>query len=106
MLFRSPYAVRGILGSSYTPLILLPILGILLSAFSFIGLGAIAVRALFFGVPFPGFGTIVALMLLMFGFLFLLLGVLGEYIGMIYEESRARPHFLLKQTHGLGEDDA
>ena len=105
-LVTGPYAVRGILGSSYTPLILLPILGILLSAFSFIGLGAITVRALFFGVPFPGFGTIVALMLLMFGFLFLLLGVLGEYIGMIYEESRARPHFLLKQTHGLGEDDA
>jgi dolichol-phosphate mannosyltransferase len=105
-LVTGPYAVRGILGSSFTPLILLPILGILLSAFSFIGLGAITVRALFFGVPFPGFGTIVALMLLMFGFLFLLLGVLGEYIGMIYEESRARPHFLLKQTHGLGEDDA
>jgi len=105
-LVTGPYAVRGILGSSFTPLILLPILGVLLSAFSFVGLGVFTVRAFFFGVPFPGFGTIVALMLLLFGFLFLLLGVLGEYIGMIYEESRARPHFLLKQTHGLGGDDA
>ena len=64
------------------------------------------VRSVFFGVPFPGFGTIVALQLLLFGFLFLLLGILGEYIGMIYEESRARPHFLLRQTHGIEAGDA
>jgi polyisoprenyl-phosphate glycosyltransferase len=99
----APYAIRGILGSSYTPLILLPILGLILSLLSFAGLGAITIRAIFFGVPFPGFGTIVALMLLLFGFLFLLLGVLGEYIGMIFEESRARPHYLTQRSHGLDD---
>jgi dolichol-phosphate mannosyltransferase len=101
-----PYAIRGILGSSFTPLILLPAFGLLLSGLSFVGFGAITVRAWFFGVPFPGFGTIVALLLLLFGFLFLMLGILGEYIGMIYEESRSRPLYLVRRTHGLDADDA
>lgn len=101
-----PYAVRGILGSSYWPLVLLPLMGLVLSGLSFTGLGVMVVRAVVFGVPFPGFGTIVALQLLLFGFLFLLLGILGEYIGMTYEESRARPHFLLRQTHGIEGEDA
>ena len=102
----APYAIRGILGSSFTPLILLPVFGLLLSGMSFLGLGVITVRALFFAVPFPGFGTIVALLFLLFGFLFLMLGILGEYIGMIYEESRSRPHYLVRRTHGLNADDA
>jgi len=101
-----PYAIRGILGSSFTPLILFPALGLLLSGISFVGLSVITARALFFSVPFPGFGTIVALLLLLFGFLFLMLGVLAEYIGMIYEESRSRPHYLVRRTHGLNADDA
>jgi dolichol-phosphate mannosyltransferase len=87
-------------------LILFPALGLLLSGISFVGLSVITARALFFSVPFPGFGTIVALLLLLFGFLFLMLGVLAEYIGMIYEESRSRPHYLVRRTHGLNADDA
>ena len=100
----APYAIRGILGSSFSPLVLLPTLGIILSAASFTGLITISIRSIFFGVPFPGFGTIVALMCLLFGFLFLLLGILGEYIGMIYEESRGRPHYLQKNTHGINDE--
>jgi glycosyltransferase involved in cell wall biosynthesis len=95
------FAIRGILGSSYTPLKLIPLMGAGLSLLSFAGLLGIVVRAFFFGVPFPGFGTIVSLMLLLFGFLFLLLGVVSEYVGMIFEESRRRPSFIVRQQHGI-----
>ena len=54
------------------------------------------VRTLAFGVPFDGFGTIISVILLGFGFLFLLLGVLGEYIGLIYEEVKQRPNFVVR----------
>ena len=102
---RSPagFAIRGILGSSYTPLKLIPLMGATLSALSFIALGGIVIHALFFGVPFPGFGTIVSLTLLMFGFLFLLLGVVSEYIGMIFEESRRRPSYIVRQRDGIDD---
>ena len=88
------YAIRGMLATSLKPLKLIPIVGLVLSFFSFVGLLLGAVRAVWDGVPSPGFGTITSLILLLFGLLFLLLSVLAEYIGMIYIETRARPPFI------------
>lgn len=42
-------------------------------------------------MPFPGFGTIVALMVMLFGILFCLLGIVSIYIGQIYEEVKVGP---------------
>jgi glycosyltransferase involved in cell wall biosynthesis len=91
------FAIRGVLASSLKPLKIIPILGILLSALSFISIILGAVQAVFRGVPFPGFGTITSLILLMFGLLFLMLSVIAEYVGMIYTETRSRPPFIIKR---------
>ena len=37
----------------------------------------------------------------MFGFLFSILGIMGQYIGLIYEEVKARPNFVVRDTFGL-----
>jgi dolichol-phosphate mannosyltransferase len=71
--------------------------GILLSVLSFVSIVLGAVQAVFRGVPFPGFGTITSLILLMFGLLFLMLSVIAEYVGMIYTETRSRPPFIIKR---------
>jgi len=91
------FAIRGVLASSLKPLKIIPILGILLSALSFISIVLGAVQAVFRGVPFPGFGTITSLILLMFGLLFLMLSVIAEYVGMIYTETRSRPPYIIKR---------
>ncbi len=52
-------------------------------------------------MPFAGYGTIVTLLLLIFGLLALMLGVIAEYIGLIYEEVKRRPNFVVKETIGL-----
>ena len=91
------FAIRGVLASSLKPLKIIPIVGILLSALSFISIVLGAVQAVFRGVPFPGFGTITSLILLMFGLLFLMLSVIAEYVGMIYTETRSRPPFIIKR---------
>jgi dolichol-phosphate mannosyltransferase len=91
------FAIRGVLASSLKPLKIIPIMGILLSALSFISIVLGAVQAVFRGVPFPGFGTITSLILLMFGLLFLMLSVIAEYVGMIYTEARSRPPFIIKR---------
>jgi glycosyltransferase involved in cell wall biosynthesis len=93
------YAVRGMLATSLKPLKLIPIVGLVLSLLSFVGLLLGAVRAVWEGVPSPGFGTITSLILLLFGLLFLLLSVLAEYIGMIYIETRGRPAFVERREH-------
>jgi len=92
------FAIRGILSSSLSPLRIIPILGLSLSLFSFVGVIGIAIRAVLFGVPFAGFGTVTALMLLMFGLLFLLLSILAEYLAMIFLETRGRPMFVERTT--------
>ncbi len=103
-LFRNIYfALHGIAASSITPLKLIPIAGLSLSALSFLALIVMTVRWVVTGVPFNGFGTIVALQLGLFGLLFLLLGVLSEYVGMTFEEVRARPIFVTDVEHGFEE---
>ena len=63
------------------------------------------IKAFTMGVPFAGYGTIVSLLSLMFGFLFLILGVLGQYIAQIYEEVKERPNFIVRQTVGIDETE-
>lgn len=92
------FAIRGILASSLVPLKLLPISGLAMSFLSFLGVLVIAIRALFFGVPFPGFGTLACITLMLFGFAFLGIGLLAEYIGMIFVETRSRPSFVVRET--------
>ena len=60
-----------------------------------------SVRWIIFGVPFAGFGTIVGLMLLLFGVLVPMIGVLSEYVGLIYEEVKQRPNYVVRRKVGL-----
>jgi len=94
-------AIRGILSYSYVPLRFITYMGQIVSAFAFLFLIYIVIRAVFFGVPFAGFGTIMGVMLLMFGFLFTMLGVVAEYVGLIYEEVKGRPNFVVREEVGL-----
>jgi len=95
------FAIRGILSSSYLPLKVIPLAGAAFATISFLGFIVFAARAIFFGVPFAGFGTLVSLNLLLFGLLFMLMGLISEYVGMIYEEVRGRPSFFVRDAHGL-----
>jgi dolichol-phosphate mannosyltransferase len=100
----SKFAVRGIVTSSYAPLKVIPAFGLILAILSMGLLIGFVVRWFTRGVPFDGFGTIVALMLLLFAFVFVFLGVLSEYIGMIFEEVRRRPSYVVRAAHGLQID--
>jgi dolichol-phosphate mannosyltransferase len=94
-------ALKGIYAHSYLPLSFITIMGLMVSALSFLLLFIIVIRAFAWGVPFPGFGTIMSVMLLLFGFLFIFLGVIGQYIGLIYEEVKQRPNYIVKEKVGL-----
>lgn len=99
-------ALKGIFAYTYVPLKLITFTGLWLSLFAFLVLLWVVYKAVWFGVPFDGFGTIMGVMLLMFGFLFTMLGVLAEYIGLIYEEVKQRPNFIVKETAGLEATDS
>jgi len=91
--------VRAILAHSLIPLRLISLMGVLLSVTSFLTLVVTTFVFLTFGVPFPGFGTLVTIILFMFGLLFLMLGMIAEYVGMTYQEVKRRPNFVVQETY-------
>lgn len=51
-----------------------------------------------FGVPFDGYGSIVGIILLISSLLFLILGVIGEYLSLIFDETKKRPVYIIEET--------
>jgi glycosyltransferase involved in cell wall biosynthesis len=90
-------AFKGIFAHSYKPLRLISIFGLVLFAFSFLSLIPLSIIWLTSGVPFAGFGTLVSLFLAVLGFLSLMLGILSEYVGLIYEEVKARHNYIVSE---------
>jgi glycosyltransferase involved in cell wall biosynthesis len=94
-------AFKGIFAHSYVPLRLITLTGAAVFGASILTLIGLAIKWIAFGVPFSGFGTIVALLLAAFGLLSLMIGIVSEYVGLIYEEVKRRPNFVVSETIGL-----
>ncbi|MCX6445208.1 MAG: glycosyltransferase family 2 protein [Actinobacteria bacterium] len=94
-------ALRGVLSNSHKLLRLISYFGLGLSLVSFFTVVPMAIIWFTVGVPFAGFGTIVALILLGIGLQSLMIGILSEYVGLIYEESKARPNFIDSEKHNF-----
>ena len=90
-------AFKGIFAHSYKPLRVITITGILVSLFSVFSFFALALRWVLVGVPFGGFGTIVTIIIFSFGLLTFMLGIIAEYLGLIYEEVKKRPNYVVDQ---------
>lgn len=94
-------ALKGIFAHSYKPLRFISLFGLVLSSISFIALVPLVFIWLFVGVPFAGFGSIVALILCGLGMQALMLGIISEYLGLVYEEVKGRPNFVVSEKFGL-----
>lgn len=94
-------AFKAIFAHSYLPLRLITLAGFFLSLVAAITVLVLACRFLFYGVPFPGFGSLICVMLIGFGIVTMFLGLIGEYLGLIYEEVKQRPNFLISRRVGV-----
>jgi glycosyltransferase involved in cell wall biosynthesis len=91
-------ALRGIFAFTTAPLKIASILGIITSIVSFFGIVFFSIQYLFFETTkFAGFGTIICAILLLFGIVFIMLGIMGEYVGLIYNEVKKRPIFIVEE---------
>ncbi|MDO5689588.1 MAG: glycosyltransferase family 2 protein [Tissierellia bacterium] len=98
-LFKSiRYGLDGLVSFSTVPLRISTFLGIIASAAGFIYAIYIVVKTLVSGIDAPGFATLACLILIMGGLNLLFLGVLGEYIGRIYKETKRRPLYLIRES--------
>lgn len=96
--------LNGIIGFSRYPLHLISIGGVLLALFAVVL--AIVYGALkLAGVPFPtGNPTVVVLVCFFSGIQLLSLGVMGEYVGRIYDEVKRRPRYIVESRHGFDDE--
>jgi glycosyltransferase involved in cell wall biosynthesis len=95
------FALDGLVSFSTIPLRVWSYLGLLVSAFAFIFALYILIEALIFGINAPGFPTLVISVMFFAGVQLISLGVIGEYLGRIYEEVKGRPLFVVTREIGL-----
>ena len=91
------YAIEGIIGFSTKPLRLATYLGILTSAASMFYLLFVLLEKFIIGIPIPGYATTIVLILLLGGIQLLCIGIIGEYVGKIFEQSKDRPIYIAKE---------
>lgn len=99
------FAADGITSFSYKPLRLATYIGFVLSLFSFAYLLIVVIQKLFFVVQMSGWSSIVAINLFFNGIILILLGVIGEYIGRIYDESKGRPLYIVREARGFEQTE-
>ncbi len=88
-------ALKGILSNSIVPLRFVSVFGLITFTISTISIIPLSILWYFNGVPFAGFGSIIAFSLALISLLSLMLGIIAEYIGLIYQEVKQRPNFIL-----------
>ena len=90
-------SIEGITSYTTSPLRISTILGLFASLLSFGYMLYIIFKTIFYGEPVSGFPTIMAVMLFLGGAQLLSLGIIGEYLGRIFHETKKRPVYLVSE---------
>jgi glycosyltransferase involved in cell wall biosynthesis len=90
------YALDGIFSFSTSPLRIWSYIGLVVTLTSFLlGMTAVA-RTIFLGIDVPGYASLFTAVTFLGGLQLIGIGILGEYIGRIYIETKRRPQYLIK----------
>ena len=91
-------ALDGLVSFSYVPLRLITFLGFGVSIISILLAIFYFVKKLIYGLSPPGFATLIVSIFFLAGIQLITLGVIGEYVGRIFEEAKRRPLYVLRRA--------
>jgi polyisoprenyl-phosphate glycosyltransferase len=91
-------ALDGLISFSYVPLRFISFLGLGVSCLSIFLAVFYFVKKLLYGLSPPGFATLVVSIFFLAGIQLVTMGVIGEYVGRIFEEAKRRPLYVLRRT--------
>ncbi len=95
------FAIDGITSFSLAPLKVWSYVGLFLSVLSLIYATFLFLRTLIFGIDVPGYASLMVAILFLGGIQLVTLGIIGEYIGRVYEEVKGRPLYLVRESYGF-----
>ena len=94
------FALEGITSFSLVPLKIWTYLGLFGAFFAFLYASFIIARTLIFGIVLPGYASLLVVVLFFGSLQLISLGILGEYIGRIYFETKNRPLYIVRKRYG------
>lgn len=92
-------AINGFTSYTTAPLKISTYIGLIISLLSFILMLVFMIKALIFGDPVQGFPTLITVILFLGGVQLLSLGIIGEYLGKVFSETKHRPAYLISETN-------
>lgn len=92
-------AINGFTSYTTAPLKLSVYIGIIVSLLSFVLMLVFLIKALLYGDPVQGFPTLITVILFLGGVQLLSLGIIGEYLGKVFNETKHRPVYLVSETN-------
>jgi polyisoprenyl-phosphate glycosyltransferase len=98
------FSLDAISSFSHRPLQLATLLGFLISTLAFIAIPVVVVLRLS-GSYLPGFGSITIAILLLGGIQLIAIGIIGEYVGRIYDEVKGRPLYVVRATRNVRQTE-
>lgn len=94
------FSLEGITAFSYIPLQLASYFGMLVALFGFLFGLYLIIDAFFFGNPVKGYPSLMVVILFLGGIQLITLGIIGEYVGRTYNESKRRPLYYIRNAWG------
>ena len=93
-------AIEGITSYTTSPLKIATVMGLIVSFCAFIYMLFVLIKAIAVGDPVAGYPTIMVVMLFLGGVQLLSLGIIGEYVGRIFNETKNRPVYFVREIDG------
>ncbi|MBQ2583500.1 MAG: glycosyltransferase family 2 protein [Erysipelotrichaceae bacterium] len=93
------YAISGIVNFSQTPLDIASAFGFIMTVIAFVMLVFVIVRKLLFGDPVAGWASTMSVIIFIGGIQLMCLGIIGQYLGKTYMETKRRPQYIIGKTN-------
>ena len=95
------FAIDGITSFSFVPLKIWSYVGLFISFLSLLYASFLVIRTLILGIDVPGYASLMVAVLFFGGVQLITLGVIGEYLGRVYEEVKGRPLYFVRESYGF-----
>jgi polyisoprenyl-phosphate glycosyltransferase len=96
-------SIDGLTAFSTFPLRVWSVVGLVISGFAFFYIVIRLLRTLFYGIDVPGYESLLMTILFLGGIQLITLGIIGDYLGRVFNEVKGRPLYIVRQAHGIAQ---